>query len=734
MNTFMLGTAAVLAVYRGAQRVWEWTGAALFPRFWSGPLDPAGLRLFQDAAGATQATVAGQPIGKLVRADGTVDATQATALSRPTLARWPKGGRRNLLTWTADLSNSVWIASNAGDYTMGYPDPFGGNQAIRWKPVFTTDPGGSTRGASLRQAAPGAVTRMRYSIYVKRVKVVSRYPSPPDTPEADRDVFMRLQHQSNGDFIINLRTLEVVESASGYVSKGIQDVGGGWLRIWLTGQGTVAGNGNTWVSFSNRTNQANFDPYPDGTEEVHLYGTMLELGDHIDLSEPPGPPQIVTTVFDIRQPGSPDIWHLWNDGGDSLLASFPSGTYEVATVGIAGRPHYASLTGDGSGKNILLGADRIADIFVRAGTLTDAERARLEEYWQERLGAGYLIPPGIVPGTRPMWQEAGGTTPVTAAGQPVGRIDDAFSGVSATQSTALSRPTLARHPKGGVRNVLLKADAPLSGTPWHWSTVTPASLGAVGPNGSHVTRVTPQVAEAGISGAGLRGGTWLTGAMVPVGSRWTFSALFKSDGLRYALLGGNNGGGGYYVGAKFDLETGSVANVFNHPTPVSNVTAHIQPAANGFWRCSVTFTVLITNNQPFTLVLSGAINTNAAQQSGDGSSGVLVAEPQVEAGEVATPFQKSASANDVSEYGVPDVWHLWNDGGDSLPAVLPAGAYEIAWVNHLGVIGYASVTSDGTSGTELLRAERMADVAVKRGRFTSYEKAQLETQWGKYKP
>jgi len=51
------------------------------------------MRLYQDAAGTTPAYVAGHPVGKVARAAGSVDATQATALSRPTLARWPKGGR-----------------------------------------------------------------------------------------------------------------------------------------------------------------------------------------------------------------------------------------------------------------------------------------------------------------------------------------------------------------------------------------------------------------------------------------------------------------------------------------------------------------------------------------------------------------------------------------------------------------------------------------------------------------
>src|SRR5690606_33678465 len=73
-----------------------------------------------DAAGTTLATAAGQPVGKVTRAAGSVDASQATALSRPTLARWPKGGRRNLLTWTEDLTDAAWGKNNVTPLATGF--------------------------------------------------------------------------------------------------------------------------------------------------------------------------------------------------------------------------------------------------------------------------------------------------------------------------------------------------------------------------------------------------------------------------------------------------------------------------------------------------------------------------------------------------------------------------------------------------------------------------------------
>lgn len=58
-----------------------------------------------------------------------------------------------------------------------------------------------------------------------------------------------------------------------------------------------------------------------------------------------------------------------------------------------------------------------------------------------------------------MWQDAAGVTPVTAVGQPVGRINDKSGrGNHATQPTAASRPVLGRVPATGRRNLLLATD------------------------------------------------------------------------------------------------------------------------------------------------------------------------------------------------------------------------------------------------------------------------------------
>lgn len=58
-----------------------------------------------------------------------------------------------------------------------------------------------------------------------------------------------------------------------------------------------------------------------------------------------------------------------------------------------------------------------------------------------------------------LFQDSAGTTPVTAVGDPVGKIlDKSGRGNHATQATAASRPRLGRTPVGGRRNLLLVTD------------------------------------------------------------------------------------------------------------------------------------------------------------------------------------------------------------------------------------------------------------------------------------
>lgn len=316
---------------------------------------------YQDVDGNVPVTMEDQPVRlwKSLSGNGLVQTTNDDFA--PTATKIPLIARRNLFIHTEDIiTPSRWNKSNVNDYTYGFPDPFGGNRATRWKPVFATDPGGATRNASLYQTSvDGTIGKARFSLYVKPVRIVSSYPDPPDGPTRDRDVYVMLHNQVKGMAYFNLRTMGVEREGDGVVNTGATEVGGGWWRIWYTAENlATSSNGNTWVSFANRTTQSNFDPYPDGNEEVHIFGPMFESGDYIDLSEPPPPYQSVTSTGIVNNEEGADVkWTLFFDGIDDRLISnnlFPftnTGTYFMmngaqitSTEGGAANERYTTLS------------------------------------------------------------------------------------------------------------------------------------------------------------------------------------------------------------------------------------------------------------------------------------------------------------------------------------------------------------------------------------------------------
>ncbi|MFE3838597.1 hypothetical protein [Pseudogemmobacter sonorensis] len=98
---------------------------------------------------------------------------------------------------------------------------------------------------------------------------------------------------------------------------------------------------------------------------------------------------------------------------------------------------------------------------------------------------------------------------------------------------------------------------------------------------------------------------------------------------------------------------------------------------------------------------------------------------QFEAGAVATPLQHNLGPHDVTEPGVPDVWHLWDDGGDSLPVSLPAGTYGRAWVDHLGAVTVDAVSAPANA----LLTTRQAGVILRAGAFNAAEEAAIRKYW-----
>jgi hypothetical protein len=108
---------------------------------------------------------------------------------------------------------------------------------------------------------------------------------------------------------------------------------------------------------------------------------------------------------------------------------------------------------------------------------------------------------------------------------------------------------------------------------------------------------------------------------------YTFTVYAKAAERSYIFL--YNTSAGY--GKVFNLSTGTVGT-----GTVGTVTASIQSAGNGWYRCSITGTATAASNAFRIYVLS--TDTTSAGYTGDGTSGLYIWGAQVEAGSYATSY------------------------------------------------------------------------------------------------
>lgn len=124
------------------------------------------------------------------------------------------------------------------------------------------------------------------------------------------------------------------------------------------------------------------------------------------------------------------------------------------------------------------------------------------------------------------------------------------------------------------------------------------------------------------------------------GETYTLSAVLKADGYGFARLAlPSTAFPGDGRAASFNLATGVIGQV------QSGVTAHMEPLADGFHRCSVTVIATATTTGNIAINIQPSDSATTLNFAGDGSSGLLVWCPQCELGPVATsPIVSSASA------------------------------------------------------------------------------------------
>lgn len=307
-----------------------------------------------------------------------------------------------------------------------------------------------------------------------------------------------------------------------------------------------------------------------------------------------------------------------------------------------------------------------------------------------------LLVEDLNPGRGHLFQDSAGTIPVTAAGQPVGCVLDLSGrGNHLTHSISAKRPTLGRHPRGGVRNLLSSSeDLTKSG----WAVVSSVLTGA-GPDFTIVP-------NAGTPGARIQG-TYLTAGAV----RYKIGLEIRPLGAAWAHVG--RGGAGLWV----NVVTGETGTN-NFGTGGSLVSATVGPADADGWRSVVVVfdeiafaTPTITQLRIYPSVGAPSGPDPGYAVGNDGVAGVAVRRPYLQLG-TAGGYQRVTSQYDVTEVGVPAIWYLDFDGVDDqlVTPVINWGSHEVtllAGVNRRsnsnnGVVAEFSTDTDVNAGFYLL--------------------------------
>jgi hypothetical protein len=320
--------------------------------------DPSDLSaLFQDSAGTTAVTTAGQPVGKMLDKSGNDNhATQATSAARPAYAVAPLGGRRNLFEYSQDFSNAAWAKQRV---TIGaaVTAPDGSSDAL----PFVETAGTGEHNAF--ETVTGALTSGEPTTFSTFYKYVDR-------PFANVRVLLT---GSWTNTFFNVQTGVIVSTGAGLTSA-IEDFGGGWYRCSVTVlSASSTGNASVTVGMSADGTSAGYTG--DGTSSILIYGAQIEQSATATAY------QKVDTQYDVTEAGVQTLHYLASDGVDDALNwTATADDYTIARVNLSGTVTIQTTQALSGTTDIFAAEDDIAGYVAVNRALTTAETSGLTAY------------------------------------------------------------------------------------------------------------------------------------------------------------------------------------------------------------------------------------------------------------------------------------------------------------------------------------------------------------------
>ena len=307
-----------------------------------------------------------------------INLSQATSAARPLLGRVPEGGRRNLLTYSQQFENAVWLRTSCSVLA---------NSVIA--------PDGTLTGDTLVASAGVVLPAIYQNESTTTTRVLSLY------AKAGSYDYIKVNPRSStgvGGAVIDLTTGTVtgISVTTAPLSVTTTDEGDGWWRIALA---TTSGGSTQQLRITLSTNPDNSVAETFiGTETIYLWGAGLELGSTVTAY------QKVVTARDITQEGVADQWYLYFDrsddaltgtvpaitGGTAIIAgrdgiwidtdySCSAGTFSLGTTSFTGGPAAAlAVVGD------------IVGGFITSAVLSTAVIAQMVEFFKRHGAPGYF--------------------------------------------------------------------------------------------------------------------------------------------------------------------------------------------------------------------------------------------------------------------------------------------------------------------------------------------------------
>lgn len=324
------------------------------PRLAANFMDPAGS-LYTDASRTTQVTTLGNRIRSFTNfVTGQPHGAATSDAKSPLFARRPATGRRNLLTYTEAIDDSVWTKNAATIVPNATTAPNGTLTAD--KLVANNTIGLSSVSAVQSVTKAASVIQYTYSLYAKaldfdRLQIACDSGAFGNRATATYSLI-------DGSVVSAATTSGTFSGASATISDELD----GWYLVTLTFTTGTETTVRPYVQFRNSGSETG-----DGVKGSFAWGMQLEVGTKTNY-------QRVVTSADITEAGVRDVYSALFDGSDDCLqvSGFDLSNTNKATVIAFGRKQI------GGGCIVELSSISTNN---RALTLTCSDIAGSEFFW-----------------------------------------------------------------------------------------------------------------------------------------------------------------------------------------------------------------------------------------------------------------------------------------------------------------------------------------------------------------